>query len=180
VEGSASYRTGISCALQQAGISVVEVERPTRSTRRRAESQTSSTPTMQHQRCWPSGPVRSRIQRWPDCALLQRAYRSAVKAGTTAGNQIKSILVTDPEPVRAKFCGMGVDQLVSALLRCRGCYADPIVADRLVALKTLAERHRGLSRQIEALTAGSTRWSPPSTRRCGPTFGLAPTSLPTC
>jgi transposase len=36
VEGAASYGAGISCALAAAGISVVEVERPTRSARRRA------------------------------------------------------------------------------------------------------------------------------------------------
>ncbi|HEX3198342.1 MAG TPA: transposase [Propionibacteriaceae bacterium] len=36
VEGAASYGAGISWALTAAGISVVEVERPTRSARRRA------------------------------------------------------------------------------------------------------------------------------------------------
>jgi transposase len=36
VEGAASYGAGISRALTAAGISVVEVERPTRSARRRA------------------------------------------------------------------------------------------------------------------------------------------------
>ncbi|MFP5283818.1 MAG: transposase, partial [Actinomycetes bacterium] len=35
VEGAASYGAGISRALQAAGIAVVEVERPTRSARRR-------------------------------------------------------------------------------------------------------------------------------------------------
>jgi transposase len=36
VEGAASYGAGITCALQQAGISVAEVERPTLPARRRA------------------------------------------------------------------------------------------------------------------------------------------------
>ena len=38
------------------------------------------------------------------------------------------------------------------MLRCRGFYADPIVADTIVALKALAERHRDLGRQISMLT----------------------------
>ena len=60
---------------------------------------------------------------------------------------MNSLLVTAPEPVRAKFRGLSTDRLVGALLRCRGFYADPVVADTLMALKMLAERHRGLSRR---------------------------------
>jgi hypothetical protein len=36
MEGAASYGAGITCALQQAGIAVAEVERPTRPARRLA------------------------------------------------------------------------------------------------------------------------------------------------
>ena len=42
---------------------------------------------------------------------------------------------------------------MAALLRVRGCCADPGVADTLAALKILAQRHRDLSGQIAALTA---------------------------
>jgi transposase len=84
---------------------------------------------------------------------LNLARRSAVKAKTAAGNQIKSILVMAPEPVRAKFAGLTTDQLISTLLRCRGLSADPIVADTMMALPILAQRHRDLSTQIEWLTA---------------------------
>jgi transposase len=66
---------------------------------------------------------------------------------------MKAILVMTPEPLRARFRGLDIDDLVAALLRCRGFYADPIVADTIVALKVLAERHRHLGRQIQALTA---------------------------
>jgi transposase len=66
---------------------------------------------------------------------------------------MKAILVMAPEPLRARFRGLDIDDLVAALLRCRGFYADPIVADTIVALKVLAERHRHLGRQIQALTA---------------------------
>jgi hypothetical protein len=84
---------------------------------------------------------------------LHLARRSAVKARTATGNQMKAILVMTPEPLRARFRGLDIDDLVAALLRCRGFYADPIVADTIVALKVLAERHRHLGRQIQALTA---------------------------
>jgi transposase len=84
---------------------------------------------------------------------LHLARRSAVKARTAAGNQMKAILVMAPEAVRARFRGLNSDKLVPTVLRCRGFYADPIVADTIVALKALAERHRDLGRQISMLTA---------------------------
>lgn len=74
-------------------------------------------------------------------------------AKTAASNQIKSILVLAPEPVRAKFAGLTTDQLVTALAGSRDLYADPVVADTIVALRILAQRHRDLTAQIEWLTA---------------------------
>jgi transposase len=153
VEGAAGYGAGITRALQAANISVVEVERPTRSARRRAgkSDQIDAYHAARAVLAERTSPVK-------DAALdglraLQLARRSAVKARTAAGNQMKAILVMAPEPVRAKFRSLSTDQLVAALLRCRGFYADPVTADTLVALKTLAQRHLGLHRQIQALTA---------------------------
>ena len=83
---------------------------------------------------------------------LSLARRSAVKARTAAINQMKAILVMAPDPVRARFAGLGGDALAEALLRCRGSFADPVAADTVVALKILAERCRGLDRRIETLT----------------------------
>lgn len=82
---------------------------------------------------------------------LNLARRSAVKARTAALNQIKAILVMAPDPVRARFAGLSGDRLAEALLRCRGFYADPVVADTMTALKVLADRVRGLNRQVETL-----------------------------
>ena len=55
--------------------------------------------------------------------------------------------------MRARFAGLSTDQLVTAVLRCRGLYADPVVADTVMALRMLAQRHRDLTAQIEFLTA---------------------------
>lgn len=151
VEGAASYGAGISRALQAAGITVVEVDRPTRSVRRR-KGKSDRLDAYHAAR----SVLAERTSPVKDPALdglraLQTAYRSAVKARTAASNQITSVLVTAPEPLRAKFRGLIGDRLVAALLRCRGLYADPIIADTMVALRILAERHRGLTRQIQVL-----------------------------
>src|SRR5829696_2864123 len=109
--------------------------------------------TMPRGQCWQSDPLRSRIPRsaacgpctWPADRRSRRAPRPA--------NQMKAILVMAPEAVRARFRGLDSDELVATVLRCRGFYADTIVADTIVALKALAERHRDLGRQISMLTA---------------------------
>lgn len=128
----------------------MEVERPTRSARRRAgkSDRLDAYHAARAVLAERSSPVK-------DPAIgglrpLQLARRSAVKARTAAGNQMKAILVMAPEPVRARFRRLDTEKLVAAVLRCRGFYADRIVADTIVALKVLAERHHDLGRQIQA------------------------------
>jgi transposase len=153
VEGAACYGAGITRALTAAEISVVEVERPTRSARRRAgkSDRIDAYHAARAVLAERSSPVKDAALGGLRALLLAR--RSAVKARTAAGNQMKAILVMAPDPVRARFAGLTADQLATALLRCRGFFAEPVVADTLAALRILAERHRHLGRQIETLTA---------------------------
>lgn len=153
VEGAASYGAGITRALTSAGIEVVEVDRPTRSARRRTgkSDKLDAYHAARSVLAERTSPIKDSTL--DGLRALNLARRSAVKAKTAAGNQIKSILIMAPGPVRAKFAGLTTEQLVVALLRCRGFYAEPIVADTMVALRILAQRHRDLTTQIEWLTA---------------------------
>ena len=153
VEGAAGYGAGITRALFATGIAVVEVERPTRSARRRAgkSDRLDAYHAARAVLAERSSPVKDPAV--DGLRALQAARRSAVKARTAAGNQINSLLVMAPDPIRAKFRGLTTEQRVSALHRCRGFYADPIIADTMLALTMLAERHRDLGRQITTLTA---------------------------
>jgi transposase len=153
VEGAASYGAGITRALAAAGISVVEVERPTRSARRRAgkSDRLDAYHAARAVLAERSTPIKDPAIE--GLRALHLARRSAVKAQTAAGNQMKAILIMAPEPVRARFRGLPTDKLVTTVLRCRGFAVEPVVADTLVALKILAERHHDLGRQIKVLTA---------------------------
>jgi transposase len=153
VEGAASYGAGITRALTAAGIAVVEVDRPTRSARRRAgkSDRIDAYHAARAVLAERSSPVK-------DPALdglraLNLARRSAVKARTAALNQMKSILVMAPDPVRARFAGLKWVRLAAAVLRCRGLSDDPVRADIMAALRVLADRHRFLDRQVKTLTA---------------------------
>jgi transposase len=154
VEGAASYGAGITRALTAAGIEAVEVDRPTRSARRRKgkSDQLDAYHAARSVLAERTSPIKDPTL--DGLRALNLARRSAVKAKTAASNQIKSILVIAPAPVRAKFAGLATEQLVTALLLCRSSrFADPVVADTIAALKILAQRHRDLTAQIESLTA---------------------------
>lgn len=153
VEGAAGYGAGITRALTAAGISVVEVERPTRSARRRAgkSDRLDAYHAARAVLAERSTPIKNPAME--GLRALQLARRSAVKAQTAAGNQMKAILVMAPEPLRARFAGLPIAELVTTLLGWRGVSADAVAADTLAALRVLARRHRDLGRQIEELTA---------------------------
>ena len=96
VEGAASYGAGITRAFTAAGIPVVEVERPTRSARRRAGKSDRidayhAARTVLAER---TSPVKNPALDGLRALLLVR--RSAVKARTAAANQMKAILVMAP------------------------------------------------------------------------------------
>jgi transposase len=82
---------------------------------------------------------------------LFNARRSAVKARTAAMNQIISLLVTAPDPVRAKYRPLKSNELVTTLRNCRPSSDDPVAAAVLTALKILAKRHQFLTSQADEL-----------------------------
>jgi transposase len=154
VEGAASYGAGITRALTAAGIEVVEVERPARAARRRAgkSDRLDAYHAARAVLAERTSPIKD--PSIEGLRALHLACRSAVKARTAAINQLNSILVIAPDPIRARFARLRGNGLVDALLRSRGnLTGDPVAADTMAALKILAERYRGLDRQIQTLTA---------------------------
>ena len=91
VEGAAGYGAGITRALIATGIAVVEVERPTRSARRRAgkSDRLDAYHAARAVLAERSSPVKDPAV--DGLRALQAARRSAVKARTAAGNQINSL-----------------------------------------------------------------------------------------
>lgn len=152
VEGAAGYGAGVSRALAAAGLEVVEVARPTRADRRRA-GKSDQLDAYHAARSVLAG----RLSPVKDSAIdglraLHLARRSAVKARTATMNQIVSVLVMAPDPVREKFRRLKGERLVNALIRSRNPAEDATAADTLAAWKLLAERHRHLTGQTDQLT----------------------------
>ena len=156
VEGTGSYGAELAFALHQAGVAVVEVDRPDRAARRRdgksdpldAEAaaraaQSGRADGLPKQR---GGPVQA-------LAALRVARRSAVDQRADAQRQIKSLIVTAPEPLRAQLRPLSDTELIH---HCATRRPDPARAGdphtaTVLALRSLARRHQQLSTEINQL-----------------------------
>ncbi|WP_144670793.1 IS110 family transposase [Arthrobacter sp. U41] len=157
VEGTGSYGAELTRTLRSEGLTVLEVNRPNRAARRLKgksdpldayqaaqsvlDGRTTAIPKAK------DGPV--------ECLRVLRAARtSAVKARTAAINQIKGLLVTAPDKLRAKYRALGATALITALQRTRpsGHMGDPTYVC-LLTLKALATRCQSLSAEITATDA---------------------------
>lgn len=152
VEGTGCYGAELTRLLVNEGMNVLEVNRHNRHARRlrgksdpldayqAAESvladRGTSTPKAKN------GPV--------ECLRVLRTVRvSAMKGSTIAVNQIKSILVSAPEPIRSKYRGLTITHLIAALEHSRpsGSLIEPEYATA-VTLKNLAMRYQYLNHEI--------------------------------
>lgn len=154
VEGTNSYGAGLTRALQDAGIDVVEVNRPDRAARRRrGKSDPLDAYVAARTALSGHGLAAPKDARATALSALLAARRGAVKAQTAATNQIQSLLVTAPVDLRERYRRSTTRGLVKALASCRpGAHADPTTTAVLTALKTLAYRAQFLHRQEHELT----------------------------
>ena len=108
VEGTGSYGAGLARHLGEAGIGVMEVNRPNRQLRRR-RGKDDHTDAEAAARAALSGEATA-VPKSGDgpvewIRMLTVVRRSAVKNHTQAANQIHSVAVTAPEPLKAQLRG---------------------------------------------------------------------------
>ncbi|GAA1933426.1 hypothetical protein GCM10009753_78580 [Streptantibioticus ferralitis] len=153
VEGTSSYGSGFTHAARQAGLTVVEVNRPDKAERRRI-GKSDPIDAYAAARAVVSGRATSapKDEAIVGIRALQTAARSAIKARTATLNQIAHLLVTAPDSIRAKYPAVPGDKRVAALARLRPT-TDPAHAPLLTALRTLARRVQSLTEEHTALTA---------------------------
>jgi len=153
IEGTSSFGAGLTAAVTAAGITVVEVNRPSRAERRR-QGKSDPMDAYHAARAVLSGRASSTPKDASIEAIrsLHNARRSAMKARTATMNQIRAVLITAPEAIRAKYRTLGDRVLITTLARCRpASSADPVHTAITTALKTLAQRYQFLTGQAEDL-----------------------------
>ena len=121
VKGTSSYGSGFTHAAREAGLTVVEVNRPDKAERRRI-GKSDPIDAYAAARAVVSGRATSALKGDAVAGIraLHNAARSAVKARTAALNQIGHILITAPDSIRTKYEVLPGDKRIDALVRAPG------------------------------------------------------------
>jgi transposase len=156
VEGTGAYGAGLCRHLVAEGVEVIEVDRPNRQ-RRRRRGKSDPTDAESAARAVLAGEAATVPKDTTGAAetvrILHVTRRSAVKAKTQAGNQIKDLVLTAPEPIRRGLRDRTTRQRVKICASWRpGPVRDPASAVRR-ALHDLALRWRALDAEIKSFEA---------------------------
>jgi transposase len=153
-EGTGSYGAGLARHVTAAGIRVVEAGRSDRQDRRR-QGKSDPLDAVSAARAAQSGRARGAPKGRDGAAeairALMAAKRSARSERAQTISQARSLLVTGPGDLRARFAGHTVAALVSGLAALRPRPGDAVGSATRIALRELGRRAEFLDGQIERL-----------------------------
>ena len=154
IEGTGSYGAGLTRFLTSLGYVVVEVNRPDRSIRHR-KGKTDTTDAEMAARAVLAGVAdttpKSGEGEVEMIRILKTAKDSAIKARTQAINQMKSLVITAPAEIREKLDGLNTNALAARCRNFRPGRLDSPTAAAKYTLRSLANRYRQLTREIQDL-----------------------------
>ena len=155
IEGSGSFGVGLARFLRARGVEVFEVNRPNRQHRRRFgkhDTADAEAAARAVQANTATGEPKDADGAAEMVRVLRVARRSAVKARTQAANQLRALLITAPEELRAELRGLSTAGLIATAARFRiGASADDLRRATKLAMRSLARRHLRLSEEIAEL-----------------------------
>jgi transposase len=156
VEGTGAYGAGLARRLRDDHLEVIEVDRPDRKTRRfqgksdPIDAVQAARTALARER---TGIPKQRDGRVEALRNLRVARRSAVDQRADAQRQIKTLIVTAPDDLRAQLRGLAVKQLIGTCANLRPDRTDAATPGTAVkiALRSLARRHQQLATEIADL-----------------------------
>lgn len=156
VEGTGAYGAGLARLLRDERVDVIEVDRPDRKTRR-FQGKSDPIDAVQAAKAALAG-ERTGVPKQRDGRVealrnLRVARRSAVEQRADTQRQMKTLIVTAPDELRAQLRGLSITKLIATCANLRPDRADaaaPVTAAKL-ALRSLARRHQQLSTEITDL-----------------------------
>jgi transposase len=154
VEGTGSYGTGLTRYLQGTGIMVVEVDRPNRQRRRRAGKSDTHDAVSAARAAFAGdalGVPKTRDGNVEAIRVLRLARGSARRDRTRALNQMRALITTAPDELRAQLRGLTIPRLVRTATGFRPAGRTDVANANRLALKTLARRVLELDDEIDML-----------------------------
>jgi len=156
IEGTGSYGAGLARHIAAAGIRVVEVDRSDRQDRRRA-GKSDPLDAVSAARAALSGRAagmpKGRDGQVEAIRALMVAKRTARSERIQTINQARSLIVTGPDDLRARFAGHSADDLVAELASLRPRPGSMIRYHTLLSLRELGRRVVFLDGQLQRLDA---------------------------
>lgn len=156
VEGTGAYGAGLARHLSTAGVDVVEVNRPNRQTRRR-RGKSDTVDAEAAARAALNGEATS-VPKSHDgmvesIRVLRIAFCSTRGTRTRLSNQIRDLIVTAPDELRAALEPLCTDDRVARCARfLPGAPTDPVEATK-AAMKALARQHQAMTADLDRLRA---------------------------
>jgi transposase len=151
VEGTGSYGTGLTRHLQAERVRVVEVDRPNRQ-RRRRKGKSDPEDAISAARAALSGDAageaKTRDGNVEAMRVLRVARSSARKGRTQALNQMRGLVSTAPEPIRAELRGLNVFHLLERASTYRPGAKRDLISLTKYSLRMLAQRAITLEEEI--------------------------------
>jgi transposase len=154
VEGTGSYGAGLTRHLHTHAVRVVEVDRPNRQRRRRrgkSDTQDAIAAARTAQSGEATGEAKQRAGNVEAMRVLRVARSSARKARTQTLNQMRSLICTAPEPIRAELRHLNVHRLVERAAAYRPGPGHDVTTITKSTLKVLARRAQALEDEIKAI-----------------------------
>jgi transposase len=152
VEGTGTYGAALARSLRTIALTVVEVDRPDRKSRR-AHGKSDPLDAYAAAKAVLSGSAagvpKLRDGRVEAIRALRVARSSAVKARSQATNQIKALIISGPPELREQLRHLPTAKIIASCARLRPGrqLGDPEQATK-TALRRLARRHQQLSEEI--------------------------------
>jgi transposase len=156
VEGTGSYGAGLTRHLLGQGIAVVEVDRPNRQNRRR-RGKSDTVDAIAAARAAQSGDAagmaKTRDGNVEAMRVLRLVKLSARRSRTATLNQMRSIISTAPEELRAPFRGLTTFRMVERAVSLRPAGRTDVSGATKIALRQLARRAQALATEIAEIDA---------------------------
>jgi transposase len=156
VEGTGSYGAGLVRYLHSEGVGVIEVDRPNRQRRRRrgkSDPQDAITAARAAQSGDARGEAKTRNGNVEAMRVLRVARSSARKSRTQTLNQMRSLISTAPEDIRAELRHLNVYRLLERAAAFRPGPRRDLSSLTKLTLRMLARRAHALEAEVAQLDA---------------------------